>query len=147
MKAVVQRVFSASVSVDGELVSEIGKGILVFLGVGEDDTKATADKAIAKISGLRIFCDERGKMFYSVKDIEGEILCISNFTLYGNPRHGFRPDFTKAAPYDTAKELYEYSLERFSESVPCKGGSFGADMRVWADNDGPVTILINTDEL
>ncbi len=147
MKAVVQRVFSASVSVDGELVSKIGKGLLVFLGVGQDDNEATADKAVAKISGLRIFCDDRGKMFYSVKDIKGEILCISNFTLYGNPRHGYRPDFTQAAPYGKAKCLYEYALDAFSNSVPCKGGSFGADMRVEADNDGPVTILINTDEL
>lgn len=147
MKAVVQRVFSASVSVDGELVSEIGKGLLVFLGVGQDDDEKTADKAIAKIAGLRIFCDDRGKMFYSVKDIDGEILCISNFTLYGNPRHGFRPDFTQAAPYDNAKALYEYALDAFNKFAPCKGGSFGADMRVIADNDGPVTILINTDDL
>ncbi len=147
MKAVVQRVFGASVSVDGVLVSKIGKGLLVFLGVCKGDTTAQADKLMAKISGLRIFCDDRDKMFFSVKDIEGEILLISNFTLYGNARHGFRPDFTKAAAYEDAKALYEYSLNILNETVPCKGGVFGGDMRVQADNDGPVTIIIDTDEI
>ncbi len=147
MKAVVQRVFSASVSVDGEPVSEIGRGLLVFLGVCKGDTAAEADKLMSKIGGLRIFCDDRDKMFFSVKDIGGEILLISNFTLYGNARHGFRPDFTKAAGYEDAKALYEYSLGKLNAAVPCKGGVFGGDMRVKADNDGPVTVIIDTDEI
>lgn len=147
MRAVVQRVNAASVSVDGRLVSSIGRGLLVFLGVNREDGEAEAKKLAAKISGLRIFCDDRGKMFYSVKDIGGKILLISNFTLYGSVRHGYRPEFLRSAGADTAKPIYDFMLGELDRSVPTVGGVFGGDMKVCADNDGPVTIIIDTDEL
>ena len=147
MRAVVQRVNAASVSVDGRLVSSIGKGLLVFLGINRDDTEAEAKKLVAKIAGLRIFCDDRGKMFYSVKDVGGQILLISNFTLYGSVRHGYRPEFLRSAGADGARPIYEYALDELGKTVPTKGGVFGGDMKVCADNDGPVTIIIDTDEL
>ncbi|MBR6594558.1 MAG: D-tyrosyl-tRNA(Tyr) deacylase [Clostridia bacterium] len=147
MRAVVQRVFSASVSVDGNTVSSIDEGLLVFLGVGKEDNEATAAKIAKKIAGLRIFRDDNDKMSRSVKDVGGKILLISNFTLYGSVRHGFRPDFMKSATGAVAEPLYEYVISLLNETVECKGGVFGGDMRVKADNNGPVTIIIDTDEL
>lgn len=147
MRAVVQRVFSASVSVDGELVSSIDKGILVFLGISKEDTKETAEKIARKISGIRFFTDDRDKMSLSVTDVGGKILLISNFTLYGSMRHGYRPDFMKSAGAAAAEPLYEYVLSLLNKTVECKGGVFGGDMRVFADNDGPVTVILDTDEL
>lgn len=147
MRAVIQRVNAASVAVDGKLVSSVGKGLLVLLGISREDTEAEVKKLAAKIAGLRIFCDDRGKMFYSVKDIGGQILLISNFTLYGNARHGYRPEFIRSAGAAAAKPLYDMMLEELGKSVPTKGGVFGGDMKVCADNDGPVTIIIDTDEL
>lgn len=147
MRAVIQRVNAASVSVDGRLVSSVGKGLLVLLGVKKEDTQVEATKIAAKIAGLRIFCDDRGKMFYSVKDIQGQILLISNFTLYGSVSHGYRPEFIRSAGADAARSLYEFVLTELNSSVPTKGGVFGADMKVLADNDGPVTIIIDTDDL
>lgn len=147
MRAVVQRVFSASVSVDGDTVSAVDNGLLVFLGIGREDTKENAEKLAKKVAGLRIFCDEHDKMSRSVSDIGGKILLISNFTLYGNVRHGFRPDFMQSASATIARPLYEYFLQLLNEKVECKGGVFGADMRVFADNDGPVTVIIDTDDL
>ncbi len=147
MRAVVQRVNSASVSVDGRLVSSVGKGLLVLLGIKNEDTEAEAKKIAQKIAGLRIFCDDRDKMFFSVKDVEGQILLISNFTLYGSVRHGYRPEFIRSAGAAVARPLYEYVLKELGSYVPTKGGVFGGDMKVLADNDGPVTIIIDTDDL
>ncbi len=147
MRAVVQRVNAASVSVDGRLVSSVGHGLLVLLGIKNDDTEAEAKKLASKIAGLRIFCDDRDKMFFSVKDVGGQILLISNFTLYGNVRHGYRPEFIRSAGSSVAQPLYDFMLEELGKLVPTKGGVFGGDMKVCADNDGPVTIIIDTDEL
>ena len=147
MRAVVQRVSAASVSVDGKLVSSIGKGLLVFLGVSCSDTAAEAEAISRKISGLRIFSDSSGKMNLSAGDVDGSVLLISNFTLYGNVRHGFRPEFLQSAPADSAEPLYEKVLSLISRQLPVKAGVFGADMKVCADNDGPVTIIIDTDSL
>lgn len=147
MRAVVQRVNAASVSVDRRLVSSIGCGLLVFLGVSRTDTEAEAKKISAKIAGLRIFCDENDRMNLSLKDVGGSILLISNFTLYGNARHGFRPEFLRSAPAADAEPLYEYVHKLLGESVPVKCGVFGGDMKVCADNDGPVTVILDTDEL
>ena len=147
MRAVVQRVNAASVSVDGRLVSSVGKGLLVLLGINREDTEAEAKKLASKIAGLRIFCDDRDKMFFSVKDVGGQILLISNFTLYGSVRHGYRPEFIRSAGAAVAKPLYDFMFDELNEYVPTKGGVFGGDMKVCADNDGPVTIIIDTDEL
>lgn len=147
MRAVVQRVNSASVAVDGKLVSSVGRGLVVFLGINREDTEEEAKKLAAKIAGLRIFCDDRDKMFFSVKDIGGSILLISNFTLYGSVRHGYRPEFLRSAGAAAAEPLYNFMLAQLNKTVPTKGGVFGGDMKVCADNDGPVTIIIDTDEL
>lgn len=146
MRAVVQRVNSASVSVDGKLVSSIGNGFLVFLGICREDTVAEAERIGAKIAGLRIFCDESDKMKLSLKDVGGSILLISNFTLYGNTRHGYRPEFLRSAASEAAKPLYDYVYSLLNAQVPTKCGVFGGDMKVCADNDGPVTIIIDTDD-
>ncbi len=147
MRAVVQRVYSASVSVDGVEVSSIDEGLLVFLGVGKEDNEDTVKKITRKIAGLRIFRDENDKMSRSVSDIGGKILLISNFTLYGNVRHGFRPDFMKSAGAAVAEPLYDLAIKLLNETVECKGGVFGGDMRVIADNNGPVTIIVDTDDM
>lgn len=147
MTAVVQRVSGAKVVVDGVEVNSIGKGLLVFVGVFEKDTEAEAERLAAKISKLRIFCDDRGKMFYSVADIEGEILLISNFTLCANVRKGNRPEFLAAARPAEAERLYELLAERFKSYVTTKGGVFGGDMKIEAHNDGPVTVIVDSDVL
>ncbi len=147
MRAVVQRVNAASVAVDGRLVSSIGEGLLVFLGISKEDTEKEAERISAKIAGLRIFCDENDKMNLSLKDVGGSILLISNFTLYGNTRHGFRPEFMRSAGASAAEPLYNYVLTQLNKQIPTKGGVFGGDMKVCADNNGPVTIIIDTDDL
>ncbi len=147
MRAVVQRVFSASVSVDGELVSSIGEGLLVFLGISKEDNEETAKKLARKVAGIRIFSDENDKMCRSVSDVGGKILLVSNFTLYGSVRHGYRPDFMKSASGTVAEPLYEYVLKLLNDTVECKGGVFGGDMRVEVVNNGPVTVIVDTDEL
>lgn len=147
MRAVIQRVNAASVSVDGALVSSIGKGFLVFLGISREDTEAEARRISAKIAGLRLFSDADGKMNLSLKQVGGSLLLISNFTLYGSARHGFRPEFLRSAGAAQAEPLYEYVHKLLSESVPVKCGVFGGDMKVCADNDGPVTLIIDTDDL
>lgn len=147
MRAVVQRVNAAGVSVDGRLISSIGQGLLVFLGISKDDTEAEAKRISAKIAGLRIFRDENDKMNLSLKDVGGSILLISNFTLYGNVKRGFRPEFMRSAGAATAEPLYEYVHKLLAEQVPTKCGVFGGDMQVCADNNGPVTIIIDTDDL
>ena len=146
MKAVVQRVTSSSVKVDGELIGSIGKGYNVLLGVEPEDTTEHADILAAKISTLRVFEDENGKMNLSIQDVDGEILAISQFTLCADIKKGNRPSFVSAAPPDMAKELYEYFQQQLlKEGVrKVEHGIFGADMKVEINNDGPVTILMDT---
>ena len=140
MRAVVQRVSSAEVHVDGEQVGSIGSGLLVLLGVREGDDEAAADRLAHKIAALRIFEDDSGRMNLSVGDVGGEVLCVSNFTLYGDTRKGNRPSFVEAAPPEAAEPLYE----RVRATLGAKGGVFGARMSVSLTNDGPVTLLIDT---
>ena len=145
MKAVVQRVKEASLRVDGELISEIPFGLVVFFGVKTGDTKSQADYLVKKIAGLRIFEDENGKMNLSIKDVGGEILFVSQFTLYGDTAKGNRPRFTEAARPEEAEPLYEYAYGKLlQENIPVKKGVFGADMKISQLNDGPVTILIES---
>ena len=147
MKAVVQRVLSASVSVEGEIKGKINKGLVVFCGMESKDDRAIVEKCAAKICALRIFPNEKGKMFYSVEDIGGEILVISNFTLCASLKSGNRPDFIGAAKADTANMLYEYFKECVAKKVGMASGEFGADMNVLVENDGPVTITVDSDNI
>ena len=142
MKLVVQRVKSTRLEVDGQLISEIGKGLAVYVGVGVGDTEAEADRLAEKLVKLRIFEDENGKMNLSVKDVGGEILSISQFTLYADVSHGNRPGFSGAERPERAKELYEYFSDKVAAlGAPVKKGIFGADMQILQHNDGPVTII------
>ena len=138
MRALVQRVSEASVTVDGEEVARIGPGLLVLLGVRRGDTEADADRIAAKLLALRIFEDGDGKMNLSVGDAGGEVLCVSQFTLYGDTHKGNRPSFVDAAPPEEAEPLYE----RVREALNAQGGVFGARMEVALTNDGPVTVLV-----
>jgi D-tyrosyl-tRNA(Tyr) deacylase len=140
VRAVVQRVSSASVTVDGDEVSRIGRGLLVLLGVHKGDTQDDADKLVRKLLALRIFEDEEGRMNLALADAQGEILCVSNFTLYADTRKGNRPSFVDAAPPDAAEPLYE----RVREGLGAQGGRFGARMALDLVNDGPVTLVIDT---
>jgi D-tyrosyl-tRNA(Tyr) deacylase len=140
VRALVQRVSEASVTVDGDEVSRIGPGLLVLLGVRRGDTEAEADRLAAKLLALRIFEDGDGKMNLSVGDVGGELLCVSQFTLYGDTRKGNRPSFVDAAPPEEAERLYD----RVREALGAKGGVFGARMAVALLNDGPVTLLVET---
>jgi len=143
MKIVLQRVSKAAVSVDGVMVGEIGKGYVLLLGIGEGDTKAEADQLLAKISKLRIFADENGKTNVSISDVQGEVLIISQFTLYADCRKGNRPSFTQAADPALAEALYNYFVEAAKplfKKVAC--GSFGAYMQVELVNDGPFTLVL-----
>jgi D-tyrosyl-tRNA(Tyr) deacylase len=140
VRALVQRVSEASVTVDGREVSRIGPGLLVLLGVRRGDTEADADRIAAKLLALRVFEDADGKMNRSVEDAGGELLCVSQFTLYGDTRKGNRPSFIEAAPPEEAEPLYE----RVRQALNAQGGVFGARMAVALTNDGPVTLLIET---
>ncbi len=144
MKAVIQRVTKTTLKVDGELISEIGKGLVVYFGVQVDDVKESADYLAKKIAGMRIFEDENGKMNLSVKDVDGEILVVSQFTLLADTSHGNRPGFTEAERPEKANEMYEYfvSLLQNNYDIKTKKGVFGADMKIEQHNDGPVTILM-----
>lgn len=144
MRAVVQRVKRTTLCVDGKLISEIPFGLVVFFGVGRGDTTAQADYIVKKIAGLRIFEDEAGKMNLDVATVSGEILFVSQFTLYGDCSHGNRPSFTMAEEPEKANELYEYAAEQLRKlsGVPVKTGVFGGDMKIEQYNDGPVTILL-----
>ena len=144
MRAVVQRVLNAELKVEGKLISKIGRGLVVFFGVKNGDVPADADKIVKKISALRIFEDENGKMNLSVGYVGGEVLFVSQFTLYGDASHGNRPSFTEAARPETAKPIYDYAAEKLrSLGVPVSTGIFGADMKILQENDGPVTILLS----
>ena len=145
MKAVIQRVLKANLKVDGKLISEIDKGLLVFFGVGQGDDEQMLEKFALKISKLRIFEDENEKMNLSVKDVGGEILLVSQFTLYGDCSHGNRPSFIMAEKPERANQLYEKMARLLREQqVPVKTGIFGADMKIDALNDGPVTIIMDS---
>jgi D-aminoacyl-tRNA deacylase len=147
MRAVVQRVSRAKVTVADEVAGEIGTGLLVLLGVGEKDAQADADYCAQKICGLRIFEDADGKMNRSVGDVGGSILAVSQFTLYGDVRRGKRPSFDSAAKPDQARKLYEYFVERVrAEGLCCETGRFQEMMQVELVNDGPVTILIDSEK-
>lgn len=143
MKFVIQRVNHAEVAVDGTTIGKIGHGFLVFVGVAQDDTKEIADKYIKKLIGLRIFDDENGKTNLSLKDVDGELLLVSQFTLYADCSHGNRPSFINAGKPDLAEELYEYIIAECKKQVPVvETGEFGADMKVSLENDGPFTIVL-----
>ena len=145
MKAVLQRVTRASVKVDGNIVGEIGNGFLVLLGAGDGDTNADCEKLADKISKIRLFEDEQGKMNLSAADINGEILVISQFTLYADSRKGNRPNFMNAMEPVEAERLYEYFLSLLEGKFSSiQKGIFGADMKVELLNDGPVTIILET---
>ena len=148
MRFVIQRVTEASVTIDGEISGKIGKGYLVLIGVADTDTKEIADKMIRKMIGLRIFEDERGKTNLSLADVDGGLLLVSQFTLYANCKRGNRPSFIEAGKPDMANEMYEYIIEKCRESVDeVQTGEFGADMKVQLLNDGPFTILLDSDQL
>ena len=148
MKLVIQRVTEASVSIEENCVGKIGRGYLVLLGVGEGDNEEIAEKMFEKMMKLRIFADEDGKTNCSIRDVKGELLIVSQFTLYADCRKGNRPSFIKAGKPDRAKELYEYFLHLAEERYgSCEHGEFGADMQVSLCNDGPFTIVLDSEEI
>ena len=148
MRAVVQRVAHASVAVDGTVLGKIGNGFMILLGVSDEDTEQVADRMADKICKLRIFEDENGKTNLSLADVGGELLVISQFTLYADCRKGNRPSFIKAGAPDRANELYEYFMERCRQYVDVvERGQFGADMKVELLNDGPFTLMLDSSEL
>ena len=148
MRAVVTRVSAASVTVEGRTVGQIGRGYLVLLGIKTGDGEAQAEKLAEKITGLRVFEDETVKMNRSLSDVGGGLLVVSQFTLYGNVKHGRRPEFLQAAKSAEAIPLYEYFLRLCRErGFPPQTGEFGAEMQVSSVNDGPVTLILDTDTL
>jgi D-tyrosyl-tRNA(Tyr) deacylase len=145
LRALIQRVSEAAVSVDGEVLSRIGPGMVVLLGVGQEDRDEQAARLAAKVVRLRVFEDERGRMDRSLLDVGGAALCVSQFTLYGDTRRGLRPSFTEAAQPGDAERLYEGFCARVRDlGVPVQTGRFGARMAVSLTNDGPVTLLVET---
>ena len=148
MKFVIQRVNHASVKVDGNVVGKIDKGYMVLIGISENDTKEIADKMIKKMIGLRIFEDENGKTNISLKDVSGELLLISQFTLYADCKKGNRPSFINGGKPDMANEMYEYIIEQCKKEISVvEKGIFGADMKVSLENDGPFTIVLDSKEI
>ena len=148
MKFVIQRVNHASGKVDGNVVGKIDKGYMVLIGISENDTKEIADKMIKKMIGLRIFEDENGKTNISLKDVSGELLLISQFTLYADCKKGNRPSFINAGKPDMANEMYEYIIEQCKKEISVvEKGIFGADMKVSLENDGPFTIVLDSKEI
>lgn len=144
MKLVIQKVSSASVEVEGSCVGKIGKGFLVLVGIGKEDTREVADQFIKKMVNLRIFADENGKTNLSLSDVNGEVLLVSQFTLYANCKKGNRPSFFDAGEPDKAQALYEYMVEKVKERVPVvQTGTFGAMMKVSLINEGPFTIILD----
>lgn len=143
MKFVIQRVSEARVDIGGKTVGKIGKGLMVLIGIGRDDTRETADRYLKKLLGLRIFEDEDGRTNLSLSDVGGELLLISQFTLYANCRKGNRPSFIEAGPPGMAEPLYQYIIDRAKEHVPVvEQGEFGADMQVSLTNEGPFTVVL-----
>lgn len=147
MRVVVQRCKKASVSVDNKLINNINQGLMILVGFTTSDTEKEIDYCIKKVANLRIFDDENGVMNKSVIDIQGEVLSISQFTLYGNPYNGNRPSYFNALKGDEAIKLYESFNEKLNILIPTKSGIFGADMQIDFINDGPVTIIVDTDEI
>ena len=146
MKLVIQRVLSASVKVDGKTIGSIGKGYLVLLGVGREDTEETVEKYASKLLKLRIFEDENGKTNLNLEQVNGELLIVSQFTLYADTRSN-RPGFTEAAPPDLAEEIYDHIVSECKKAVPDTAtGSFGADMKISLVNDGPFTVILDSKE-
>lgn len=148
MKFVIQRVLESEVKVDGKTLGKIGKGFMVLIGVSDTDTKEIADKMVKKMLGLRIFEDENGKTNLSLETVGGELLLISQFTLYANCKKGNRPSFIEAGAPDMASEMYEYIIAKCKEQVSVvERGEFGADMKVSLINDGPFTIVLDSEKL
>ena len=148
MKFVIQRVLNADVKINGKVAGEIGKGFMVLIGVSNEDDETVADKMTAKLLNLRIFEDENGKTNLALKDVGGELLLISQFTLYADCKHGNRPSFTGAGKPDMANALYEYIIEKCrAAGFKTETGSFGADMKVSLVNDGPFTVVLDSKEL
>lgn len=148
MKFVIQRVTHAEVEVEQEIIGSIQNGYLVLIGIAEDDTEEIADKLVKKLLGLRIFADENGKTNLSLKDVNGSLLLISQFTLYADCRKGNRPSFVNAGNPEKANELYEYIIKKCRDEVPdVQTGSFGADMKITLLNDGPFTIILDSKDL
>ncbi|MBQ1193675.1 MAG: D-tyrosyl-tRNA(Tyr) deacylase [Lachnospiraceae bacterium] len=148
MRLLLQRVKEASVKVDGEIIGQIGHGLLVFVGVSDTDDKQIADKMIDKMTKLRIFDDEQGKTNLSAADVNGEFLIISQFTLYADCRKGNRPSFISAGKPEMANELYEYVISEVAKKgFKTEHGSFGADMKVSLLNDGPFTVILDSEEI
>ena len=146
MRFVIQRVTKGEVRIEGKTIGKIGKGFVVLIGVSGSDTKETADKMIKKMLGLRIFEDEQGKTNLSLDSVKGELLLISQFTLYANCKKGNRPSFIEAGAPDMASEMYEYVIAKCKEQVPVvERGEFGADMKVSLVNDGPFTIILDSE--
>lgn len=147
MRVVIQRVVRGSVTIEEKMVGEIGKGYVILLGVCDEDDEAEADRFVDKIFGLRICEDENGKTNKSIEDIDGEVLVVSQFTLYADCRKGRRPSFTKAGTPDHAKAIYEYFLKRCEQRAKkVAHGEFGADMKVEIINDGPFTIVLDSSD-
>ncbi len=148
MKFVIQRVTHASVTVDNEVIGKINKGFMVLIGVEDADTIAIADKMVSKLVNMRVFEDENGKMNLALKDVGGELLLISQFTLYADCKKGNRPSFTGAGKPDYANEMYEYIIDKCKNDIAVvEKGEFGADMKVELLNDGPVTIILDSREI
>ena len=148
MRMVIQRVNHATVTVDGQQIGRIGRGLLVFLGVADTDNKEMVDKYVKKLAGLRIFEDAEGKTNLSIADVGGEVLVVSQFTLYADCKKGNRTSFTKAGSPEFANELYEYFKEKCAETFgKVESGSFGADMKVELLNDGPFTVILDSNEI
>lgn len=148
MKFVIQRVKEASVTIDNQVKGVINNGFLVYIGIGNDDSKLIADKMVSKLLNLRIFADSEGKTNLSIQDVNGQVLLISQFTLYANCKKGNRPSFTQAGAPDMANSLYEYIIESVKKQIPVvQTGEFGADMSVSSINDGPFTILLDSVEI
>lgn len=148
MKFVVQRVAYASVTIDGNICGKIDKGFLVLIGVGQNDDEIIADKMVQKLVGMRIFEDKNGKTNLTLKDVNGQLLLISQFTLYANCKKGNRPSFTEAGNPQRANELYQYIIRKCREEIPVvEEGEFGADMKVELLNDGPFTVILDSEEI
>lgn len=148
MRFLIQRVNHASVSTEAEIIGKISKGFLVFIGISQEDTQEIADKMIRKLLGMRIFEDENGKTNLSLADVSGELLLISQFTLYADCKKGNRPSFIKAGNPELAEHLYEYIISECKKQIPIvQTGSFGADMDVSLLNDGPFTIILDSSEI
>ena len=148
MKFVIQRVTEASCTVDRQITGQIGKGFLVLIGISNSDTTEIADKMIKKLLGLRIFEDSNGKTNLSLHDVNGELLLISQFTLYADCKKGNRPSFTNAGKPDLANDLYEYIIQKCRAEISCvQTGIFGADMKIALLNDGPFTIILDSEEI